>query len=52
MKWRSLAQSQSRRDQRPLAQVFAERKELVANYVPADVQAVHERAVAELRCES
>jgi peroxiredoxin len=49
MKWRSLAESESYTDQRPLAQVFAERKELIAKYVPPDVQAVHERTVAGLK---
>src|SRR6267143_2156471 len=41
MKWRSLAEAGSYTDERPLAEVFAERKGLIAKYVPADVQAVH-----------
>ena len=49
MKWRSLAESGSYVDQRPLAQVFAERKDLIARYVPPDVQAVHARTVAALK---
>jgi peroxiredoxin len=49
MKWRSLAESESQTDQRPLQQVFAERKELIAKYVPPDVQAVHARTVATLK---
>ena len=49
MKWRSLAESGLYTDERPLAQVFAERKELIAKYVPPDVQAVHARAVATLK---
>jgi peroxiredoxin len=49
MKWRSLAESGSYTDQRPLAQVFAERKDLIAKYVPLDVQAVHARTVATLK---
>jgi len=49
MKWRSLAESGSFTDQRPLAQVFAERKELIAKYVPPDVHAVHTRTVAVLK---
>jgi peroxiredoxin len=49
MKWRSLQESESRPDLRPLREQFAERKELIAKYVPADVQAVHARAVAELK---
>ena len=49
MKWRSLQESGAYSDTRPLRQIFAERKELIAQYVPADVQAVHARAVAELK---
>ena len=48
MKWRSLAEAGSYTDERPLAEVFAERKDLIAKYVPADVQAVHARTVAAL----
>jgi peroxiredoxin len=49
MKWRSLQESGQYSDTRPLKQIFAERKETIAKYVPADVQAVHERTVAELK---
>jgi peroxiredoxin len=49
MKWRSLQESGSSSDARSLREIFAERKELIARYVPADVQAVHARAVAEIR---
>ena len=49
MKWRSLQESDSCRDVRSLREIFSERKELIARYVPADVQAVHARAVAELK---
>ena len=49
MKWRSLQESGSSSDARSLREIFAERKELIAKYVPADVQAVHARAVAELK---
>ena len=49
MKWRSLAEAGSGADERALAQVFAERKELIAKYVPPDVQAVHTRTVAVLK---
>jgi peroxiredoxin len=52
MKWRSLAESESQTDQRPLAQVFAERKELIAKYVPAELQAVHARTVDALRSQA
>ena len=51
MKWRSLNESGSYSDTRPLKQIFAERKETIAKYVPADVRAVHERVVAELKAQ-
>jgi peroxiredoxin len=50
MKWRSLEESNSI-DHRPLCDIFAERKELIAKYVPADTQAIHARAVAELKLQ-
>jgi peroxiredoxin len=49
MKWRSLAESESQTDQRPLRQIFVERKDLIAKYVPPDVQAVHARTIAALK---
>ena len=49
MKWRSLEESSSETDTRPLREIFAERKELIAKYVPAETQAVHARAIAELK---
>jgi peroxiredoxin len=51
MKWRSLQESGSYGDTRPLRQIFAERKELIAKYVPADVQAIHDRAIAVLKAQ-
>lgn len=51
MKWRSLQESGSTADARPLREIFAERKESIARYVPADVQAVHARAVAGLKAQ-
>ena len=51
MKWRSLQESGSYSDMRPLREIFAERKELIAKYVPADVQAVHARAVSDLKAQ-
>ena len=51
MKWRSLPESGSYSDMRPLREIFAERKDLIAKYVPADVQAVHARAVAGLKAQ-
>jgi peroxiredoxin len=49
MKWRSLKESRIGNDARPLCEIFAERKELIAKYVPAETQAIHGRAVSELR---
>jgi peroxiredoxin len=49
MKWRSLEESASETDMRSLREIFAERKELIAKYVPAETQAVHARAVAKLK---
>jgi peroxiredoxin len=51
MKWRSLEESSSGTDSRRLSDIFAERKELIAKYVPADTQAVHTRVVAELKAQ-
>ncbi|MGC2822138.1 MAG: peroxiredoxin-like family protein [Candidatus Sulfotelmatobacter sp.] len=49
MKWRSLEESSPETDIRPLREIFAERKELISKYVPAETQAIHARAVAELK---
>ena len=49
MKWRSLEESAPDTDIRPLREIFAERRELIARYVPPETQAVHARVVAELR---
>jgi peroxiredoxin len=49
MKWRSLEESSPETDVRLLREIFAERKELIAKYVPAETQAVHARAVADLK---
>src|SRR5436305_7944715 len=49
MKWRSLEESGPSSDVRPLREIFAERKELIAKYVPAETQAIHAQAVAELK---
>jgi peroxiredoxin len=51
MKWRSLAESGSYSDMRPLREIFAERKDAIAKYVPPDVQAVHDRTVAWLKAQ-
>jgi peroxiredoxin len=52
MKWRSLEESSSGVDLRPLREIYAERKELIAKYVPAETQAVHAAAVAELKARN
>lgn len=52
MKWRSLQESGSYSDVRSLREIFAERKELIAKNVPADVQAVHARAVEALKAQA
>jgi peroxiredoxin len=49
MKWRSLDESSPETDLRPLREIFAERKELIAKYVPQETQAIHARAIAELK---
>jgi peroxiredoxin len=49
MKWRSLEESTARADVRPLREIYADRKELIAKYVPAETQAVHAQAVEELK---
>src|ERR1700686_4386669 len=49
MKWRSLEESSPETDARPLRQIFAERKELIAKYVLPETQAIHAQAVAELK---
>ncbi len=49
MKWRSLSESTPGLDTRPLREIFAERKEKIAMYVPPETQAVHARVIAELK---
>jgi peroxiredoxin len=36
-------------DVRPLREIYAERKELIAKYVPAETQNIHAQAIAELK---
>ena len=48
MKWRSLEESAGGTETRFLAEVLADRKELIAKYVPADIRSIHERAIAEV----
>ncbi|HTR26946.1 MAG TPA: peroxiredoxin-like family protein [Terriglobales bacterium] len=52
MKWRSIPESGSYSDLRPLREVFAERKEAIAKYVPPDVQAIHQRTIDTLKAEA
>jgi peroxiredoxin len=49
MKWRSLEESAPGLGARSLREIFAERKELIAKYVPAETQSVHSRAIAGLK---
>jgi peroxiredoxin len=49
MKWRSLEESDAKIDTRALREIFAERKGLIAKYVPPETQAIHARTVAELK---
>lgn len=51
MKWRSLEESSPAGDVRPLREIFAERKELIAKYVSAETQAIHAQAIAELKAK-
>jgi peroxiredoxin len=49
MKWRSLDESRPRAGIRPLREIYAQRKQLISKYVPQEIQAIHTRAVEELR---
>jgi peroxiredoxin len=49
MKWRSLEESKPATDLRPLREIYAERMELIAKYVPPETQAIHAQAVSELK---
>ncbi len=49
MKWRSLEESGPANDVRPLRDIYVERKELIEKYVPAETQAIHARAIRELK---
>lgn len=48
MKWRSLDEAAPTEDTRSLREQFAERKELIAKYIPPDTQAIHMRVIAQL----
>jgi peroxiredoxin len=49
MKWRSLEESAAESESRSLREIYADRKALIEKYVPADVQSVHARVVADLQ---
>jgi len=49
MKWRSLEESARGIETRSLAEVFAERKQLIAKYVASEIQTIHARAITEVR---
>ena len=49
MKWRSLEESCPETYIRPLRDIFAEREELIAKYVPAETQAIHGRTIVDLK---
>lgn len=49
MKWRSLEESGVAPDGRSLREQFAERKALIARYVPADAQSIHSCVIADLK---
>ncbi len=49
MKWRSLEETGPGTDSRSLREIYAERTELIAKYVPAEIQIIHARAVEELK---
>ena len=49
MKWRSLEESGPVTDTRSLREIYAERKDLITKYVPAETQKVHADAVADLK---
>jgi peroxiredoxin len=52
MKWRSLEESKSETDLRPLREILAERQDAITKYVPAETQAVHARAIADLKAQN
>jgi peroxiredoxin len=51
MKWRWHENSDLILDRRPLREIYAERKELITKYVPAETEAVHAQAIAELKAK-
>lgn len=51
MKWRSLEEASLPTDPRSLREILAERKDLIAKYVPPETQAIHAQSVAELKAK-
>lgn len=49
MKWRSLDEPTRGEASRSLREIYAERKELIAKYVPPEVQSIHRGVVSELK---
>jgi len=49
MKWRSLEETRPSTDMRPLREIYAERRQLIAKFVPAETLAIHEQAIADLK---
>lgn len=49
MKWRSLDEQNREQATPSLREIYAERRELIAKYVPKDVQAVHTGVISELK---
>jgi peroxiredoxin len=49
MKWRSLDETTPGTEIRSLGEIYAERKELIARYVPSETQAVHIRTISGLK---
>jgi peroxiredoxin len=49
MKWRSLHESSPEPGPRRLYEIYAERRELIARFVPAEIQAIHARVVDGLK---
>ena len=51
MKWRSLEESATGLDLRPLREIYAERKKLIEQYVPAETRGIYARVVSELKAK-
>ena len=49
MKWRSLEESTAGFEAQSLREIYAQRKELISKYVPAETQAIHAQAIAGLK---